>query len=108
MMHTVDVLMWVLVAVLAVWVARALRARWRRSAEERRRASMPGSSPDHPLVLTSARIIDDARAALRCECGGRVKALGETSRLGLRVARGRCVECDADVDLYFVLPQMLN
>ena len=101
-------MLWVLVAVLAVWLARGARAWWLRSSARRRRAALPGLTADHPLVLTSARVIDDARAALRCECGGRVQELGEASRLGLRVARGRCVECDADVDLYFVLPQMLN
>jgi hypothetical protein len=53
-------------------------------------------------------VLEEAVAAARCECGGRVISLGETSRLGLRVARGRCAECDRDVDLYFVLPQMLN
>lgn len=103
-----DVLLWVLVVVLTVWLGRRALSWWTKSSERRRRASLPGMSADHPLVLTSARVIDDARAALRCECGGRVQELGETSRLGLRVARGRCVECDADVDLYFVLPQMLN
>lgn len=103
-----DVLLWVLVVVLVVWLGRRALSWLSKSAERRRRASQPGMSADNPLILTSARVIDDARAALRCECGGRVQELGETSRLGLRVARGRCVECDADVDLYFVLPQMLN
>ncbi|MFT3710359.1 MAG: hypothetical protein QM817_22275 [Archangium sp.] len=103
-----DVLLWVLVIVLAVWLARGGLAWVRKAGERRRRASLPGLSADHPLVLTNARVIDEAREALRCECGGRVQELGETTRLGLRVARGRCVECDADVDLYFVLPQMLN
>ncbi|MBL8914141.1 MAG: hypothetical protein JNM17_25780 [Archangium sp.] len=103
-----DVLLWVLVVVLAVWLGRRALTWVKKSSERRRRAALPGMSADNPLRLTSARVIDDARAALRCECGGRVQELGETSRLGLRVARGRCVECDADVDLYFVLPQMLN
>lgn len=104
-----DLLLLVLVAVLVVWTARRFVAWSKRAAERRRRATLPGLSADRPLVLTSARVLEDARAALRCpECGARVQELGETSRLGLRVARGRCVECDADVDLYFVLPQLLN
>jgi hypothetical protein len=104
----VDVLLWALVVALAVWAFRGLRGAWQRSSARRARAKTPGLSADLPLTLTSARVLDDARAALRCECGGRVQELGETTRLGLRVARGRCVDCDADVDLYFLVPQMLN
>ncbi|MFO0594456.1 MAG: hypothetical protein U0228_04110 [Myxococcaceae bacterium] len=103
-----DVLALVLVVALVAWAGKRGAAVWKRSRVRSARSRQPGLSADLPLVLTSARIIDDARAALRCECGGQVKELGETTRLGLRVARGRCVECDADVDLYFVLPQMLN
>lgn len=98
----------VLVVALAVWGARRGRDAWVRARGKRAFESRPGASPDNPLVLTSARVLEDARAALRCSCGGEVKALGEAPRLGLRVARGRCMECDSDVDLYFVLPQLLN
>lgn len=103
-----DLLLLALLVALGAWGFRKGTSAWKRAASRRARAKQPGLSADHPLVLTSPRIIDDARAALRCECGGRVQELGETTRLGLRVARGRCVECDADVDLYFVLPRMLN
>ncbi len=103
-----DLLLYALLLALAVWGFRRLRSTFRRAKTRRARAGMPGASADNPLVLRSAQVLEDARAAVRCACGGRVLALGETSRLGLRVARGRCVECDADVDLYFVLPQMLN
>ena len=81
---------------------------WKQRRFRALRAAMPGYSPDHPVVLTSRATIDDVVDAARCECGGRVRNLGETPRLGQRVVRGRCVECDRDVDLYFVLPQLLN
>jgi len=104
----VDLLLLALLVALLVWGSRKLRGWLQGAAARRSRASTPGYSPDHPLVLTSHRVLDDAQAAARCTCGGRLVALGETSRHGLRVARGRCLECDADVDLYFVLPHLLN
>ncbi len=103
-----DLLLPVLLVALAVWTTRRVR---RRLDAHRARAELlarPGASADNPLVLSAPRVLEEARAALRCACGGQVRALGETPRLGLRVARGRCVACDADVDLYFVLPTMLN
>ena len=103
-----DLLLLALLVALLVWGFRKVRGSLKGAAMLRSRASMPGYSPDNPLVLASARVLDEAQAAARCECGGRLLALGETSRHGLRVARGRCVECDADVDLYFVLPHLLN
>jgi hypothetical protein len=103
-----DLLLATLLLALSVWGFRKVHARVRQSRARSARAAMPGSSPDNPLLLQSARVLEAARAAQRCECGGRVLELGETSRLGLRVARGRCVECDADVDLYFTLPELLN
>lgn len=93
---------------MAVWFSRRVFRGLRERREARDFLDRPGASADNPIVLTSPQVMEDARAALRCACGGHVKALGETPRLGLRVARGRCVECDADVDLYFVLPQLLN
>lgn len=103
-----DLLLAALLLALAVWTGRGARRWWLRRRLAAARAQLPGYSADHPLVLTSRHVLDDAVAAARCECGGRVLSLGEATRLGLRVARGRCVECDRDVDLYFVLPRMLN
>jgi hypothetical protein len=104
----VDLLLVALLLALSVWGGRKVRAALQRASAGRARASAPGRSADHPLLLTSRRVLEDAQAAVRCECGGRVTSLGEASRLGLRVARGRCVECDADVDLYFTLPHLLH
>lgn len=103
-----DLLLLALLVALLVWGFRKVRASLQHAVTRRARASMPGYSPDNPLVLSSHRVLEEAQAAARCTCGGRLLSLGETSRLGLRVARGRCVECDADVDLYFVLPHLLN
>ncbi|MBL8917945.1 MAG: hypothetical protein JNJ54_03720 [Myxococcaceae bacterium] len=103
-----DLLLLALLVALAVWTARGVKRRWAKSRSARARAKTPGFSADNPLVLRSGLRIDEAVAAARCECGGVVKPLGETTRLGLRVARGRCVECDEDVDLYFVLPKYVN
>ena len=103
-----DLLLLALLVALAVWGARKLRAVFASSRTKSARAAKPGYSPDNPIVLTSRNILEDAQAAARCECGGKLITLGETTRHGLRVARGRCRECESDVDLYFVLPQMLN
>lgn len=103
-----NLLLIALLVALTVWTVRRGRvwvSRWQR---RRHRLSQPGATPDHPLVLHSPAVLEAARAALRCECGGEVIALGETPRLGLRVARGRCRECDRDVELYFVLPNFLH
>lgn len=101
----------ILVALLIAMGAVALRSggRWWKQRRFRQlRSVAPGYSPDNPVVLKSRATIDDVVDAARCECGGRVQNLGETPRLGQRVVRGRCVVCDRDVDLYFVLPQLLN
>lgn len=103
-----DLLLLALVVALLVWGFRLVRDRVKAAVARRERAARPGYSPDNPLVLASARVLEDAQAAARCACGGRVLSLGETSRLGLRVAKGRCLDCDTDVDLYFVLPHLLN
>ncbi|MDP1827263.1 MAG: hypothetical protein Q8L48_28575 [Archangium sp.] len=103
-----DLLLLALVVALLVWGFRQVRDRVKTAVTRRERASRPGYSPDNPLVLASPRVLEEAQAAARCGCGGRVLSLGETSRLGLRVAKGRCLECDTDVDLYFVLPHLLN
>jgi hypothetical protein len=104
----VDLLLPVLLIALGVWAFRRLRTSVTTSAERRRRASLPGYTPDLPLVLTSAKVLEEAQDAARCTCGGQVLQRGETSRMGLRVSRGQCLECGADVDLYFVLPHLLN
>ena len=103
-----DLLLLALLVALAVWGARKLRSAWATARSRHERSAKPGYSPDNPIDLTSRHILEDAQAAARCECGGTLITLGETTRHGLRVARGRCRECDSDVDLYFVLPQMLN
>lgn len=103
-----DLLLLALLVALGVWGFRKVRGSFQGAAIRRSRAASPGYSPDNPLVLTSHRVIDEAQAAARCACGGRILALGETSRHGLRVARGRCLDCESDVDLYFVLPELLN
>lgn len=103
-----DLLLLALLVALTAWTARRLREWWKRSVHRRARAAMPGASADNPLILRSVRVLEEARSQLRCDCGGLVQELGETSRAGMRVARGRCVDCDADVDLYLVLPHLLN
>ncbi len=35
-------------------------------------------------------------------------AMAAVAVRAIRVVRGRCVDCDADVDLYFMLPKLLN
>jgi hypothetical protein len=104
----VDFILIALLVAMAAAGSRALLRWWRTRTFRARRASAKGYSPDHPLVLSSARVVDEAVSAARCECGGRVANRGETPRLGQRVVRGRCVDCDRDVDLYFVLPHLAN
>ena len=103
-----DLLLLALLIALAVWGFRKARGAFVANARRCAYASMPGSSPDRPLVLSSRAVLEEAQQTVRCTCGGEVLSLGETSRLGLRVARGRCMECGADVDLYFVLPELSN
>ncbi len=103
-----DLLLLALLAALLVVGFRKVRDVIKTSSVRRTHASAPGYSPDNPLVLASHRVIEEAQAAARCDCGGKLLTLGETTRHGLRVARGRCIECDTDVDLYFVLPHLLN
>ncbi len=103
-----DFILLALLVAMAVVGGRALQRRVKRQRYEKTRAATPGYSADHPAVLSSGKAIDEVVDAARCVCGGRVRNFGETTRLGLRVVRGRCRECDADVDLYFVLPRLLN
>ncbi|MDX2012189.1 MAG: hypothetical protein SFW67_18485 [Myxococcaceae bacterium] len=103
-----DLLLLALLLALAVWTARKVRAAWVERRALAARAATPGYSPDNPIVLKAGLRVEDFVERARCVCGGKVQFLGETSRLGLRVARGRCVECERDVDLSFVLPQLLN
>lgn len=103
-----DLLLLALLLALTVWSARRLRRAWLRRRLRQVLSTTPGRTPDNPIVLTHARQMSEALATVRCPCGGAVQPLGETPRLGLRVARGRCVECEADVDLYFVMPQYVN
>lgn len=103
-----DLLLLALLVALAVWSARKGRIWWRARAVANERARTPGYSPDNPIVLKSARQLEEAIASASCQCGGKIVSLGETPRLGLRVARGRCVECERDVDLYFVMPRFVN
>ncbi|MBE2251977.1 MAG: hypothetical protein IAE78_20750 [Myxococcus sp.] len=103
-----DLLLLALLVALAVWTGRKLKRFVASRSAARHWRSTPGSSADNPIVLRSGKQMDQAIAAVRCQCGGRVLSLGETPRLGLRVARGRCVECERDVDLYFVMPNLVN
>jgi hypothetical protein len=104
----VDLLLLALLVALAVWTGRKLKRFVDSRSAARRWNETPGSSADNPIVLKSGKQMGDALASVRCQCGGRVMSLGETPRLGLRVARGRCVDCERDVDLYFVMPNYVN
>lgn len=104
----VDLLLLALLLALAVWGFRKARTSVLTWRQHRERASLPGYSPDFPITLSSPQVLVEAQQAARCACGGRVLFLGETPRLGLRVSRGQCLECGVDVDLYFVLPHVLN
>jgi hypothetical protein len=103
-----DLLLPVLALTLAVWLGRGAVRAVGRLRRRRAWARTPGATPDTPLVLRPGVRLADALEAVRCECGGRVRHLGETSRLGLRVARGRCAQCERDVDVYVVLPTLLH
>jgi hypothetical protein len=104
----VDLLLLALLVAVAVWTFRQLTSALKSSRTKAERAATPGFSADNPIVLKSGKQMDEAIANARCTCGGRLMSLGETPRLGLRVARGRCVECEEDVDLYFVMPKYVN
>ena len=103
-----DLLLLALLVALAVWTGRKVKRYVESRSAARRWSDTPGSSADNPIVLKSGKQMQDAIASVRCQCGGRVIPLGETPRLGLRVARGRCADCERDVDLYFVMPNFVN
>lgn len=103
-----DVLTAALIVALLVWGGRRIFKAMQQGSARRGREARPGASPDNPLVVKDAQTLENARQSLRCDCGGEVQELGETPRMGLRVARGRCRECERDVDLYFVLGRLLN
>lgn len=103
-----DFILLALLLAMGAVGARSATRWWKQRRFRALRSQLPGYSPDNPVVLKSTQVIDDTVSAARCVCGGRVQNLGETPRLGQRVVRGRCVDCDRDVDLYFVLPQLLN
>lgn len=103
-----DLLLLALLVALAVWGFRKVTTLVKTRRAKAERAATPGFSADNPIVLKSGKQMDEAIGNARCTCGGRVMSLGETPRLGLRVARGRCVECEEDVDLYFVMPKYVN
>lgn len=103
-----DLVLLALLVAMGALGARSVRRGWLRRRIAALRASTPGYSPDNPALLSSSQAVDDAVEAARCACGGRIANRGETPRLGQRVVRGQCLDCDADVDLYFVLPHLLN
>jgi hypothetical protein len=104
----VDLLLAALLVALAVVGARKARRLWLEVRLARLVAQTPGLTPDNPRRLTSGKDLDTAVAAWRCTCGERLTRLGETTRSGLRVVRCTCRACEADTDLYFLLPQFLN
>lgn len=83
------------------WVGRKVVRSRRRQAAGR----LPGASPANPLEVSSFAEIDQALAARRCWCGGKLLLEGEGSRQErgrrYRIARLGCLRCDEDTRLYF-------
>ncbi len=87
----------VLVAVLAVGVRRARRAR----AARRR----PGATIHRPVAVSRFDEIDVALDGRTCWCDGRMLGVGETSRTvgarRFRIVRLVCSECAREELMYF-------
>ena len=76
-----------------------------------------GGSPERPIEVTSASIVEPHAAGLGCAaCGGSTRveehsAITVTDASGapraLRVARVRCTRCGVQRDIYFRLEKML-
>ncbi|MBX3230802.1 MAG: hypothetical protein KIT84_01185 [Labilithrix sp.] len=72
-------------------------------------ALAPGGSADHPLVVTSASVIEPQAASAPCAvCGAstRVEEHRADPALGLRVVHVRCPTCGVARDLYFRIAQL--
>lgn len=92
----------------AVWLRRRMRAR----AARRRALSGPGSSLDAAIPVRSFAEIDEEIAAQRCECGTRLRPIGEGARQAgecrYRFARLACAECEEETVLYFDVSAVLH
>ena len=86
-----DLLLLALLLALGVWGFRKLRGTLENASRRRARASMPGSSPDRPLVLSSRSVLEEAQQTARCGCGGRVLQPGRDE--SFRTPRGEGTMC---------------
>ena len=70
----------------------------------------PGGSPERPIELSSASVVEPHAAGLACAaCGGTTRVLEHTARTAppLRVAHVGCTRCGVERDVYFRLVQPL-
>ena len=92
--------------------ARALRKQVRRT--ETLAGKLPGASPDHPLDVTSASVVEGAARATPCvQCGGDLELRGDratsTPRGVLREIALACRRCHAPRTLWFrIVPPAAN
>ena len=98
---------------------RAARERDRALRKEVRRAEqlageLPGGSPDHPLEVASASVVDTKARATPCiQCGGELEPRGDrassTARGVLRAITLACRRCQAPRTLWFrIAPTAAN
>ncbi len=87
--------------------ARELRKQVRRT--EQLATNLPGASPEHPIDVTSASIVEGAARATPClQCGGELEMRGDratsTARGVLREIALACRRCHAPRTLWFRVP----
>jgi len=104
----VDFILLALLVALAVVGARKVRQVRKARRVAKLVAQTPGLTPDNPLKLTTGKDLDHFVDHWQCSCGTKLTRLGETTRMGLRVVRCTCRECETDTDLYFLMPRFLN
>lgn len=68
----------------------------------------PGGSPERPLVVESASVVEPRALALGCaRCGGELRLEDHAAVQGLRRVRARCRPCGAVREVWLRLEERL-
>jgi hypothetical protein len=83
---------------------------YRRAVRDRERLAVLeiGGSPERPIAVTSAAVVEIRAQAMPChQCGGEVRVREHTApESGLRCVRTSCTQCSAQRTLWFRLTSL--
>jgi hypothetical protein len=86
------------------------RSRYRKIVRDREKlvALETGGSPERPIAVTSAAVVEVRARALPChQCGGEVRVREHTApESGLRRVRTSCTQCSAPRTVWFQLTSL--